>query len=237
MVRAVKVGILKTDAVRDEWVAEFGEYPDMFADLLGEVDPSLRFRVWDCEIGEFPESIDSADAWLITGSKSSVYEDKAWIRSLEALVRRLHAERRKLVGICFGHQLIAQALGGRVEKSANGWGVGIHRYQICNSKAALPIDDEFRLIVSHQDQVIEMPPGAEVLAFNDHCPLASLGIGEHILTFQGHPEFVPEYSRAIMGLRRQQIGEVRARAGFASLEGQPHQGALIARWIVAFMHG
>ena len=234
----MKVGILKTDAVRPEWVGDYGEYPDMFERLMSAADPDLTYQTWDVEQGEFPESGNEADVWLITGSKSSVYEDKAWIRTLEAFVRDLHANRRKIVGICFGHQLIAQALGGRVEKSDKGWGVGIHTYRIASERIGEPGgDDTFRLIVSHQDQVVSLPPGAEVTAYNGHCDYAALRIGDHIMTFQGHPEFVPSYSREIMALRREQIGEDRCEAGFNSLKGDPHQGDVVARWMADFYRG
>ena len=126
----MKLGILKTDAVRPEWVPTYGEYPDMFQHLLKLVDPTLSFEVWDVEEGEFPTDIDGVDGFIITGSKSSVYDDKPWIRSLEVLVRRLHDAEHKLLGICFGHQLIARALGGVVDKSPKGWGVGVHTYII-----------------------------------------------------------------------------------------------------------
>ena len=122
----MKLGILKTDTVRPEWVPEFGEYPDMFVDLLGQADPDLQFQVYDVENGEYPADIDEVDAYLITGSKSSVYDDKAWIGELMDFVRELDQRRKKLVGICFGHQLVAQALGGKTEKSSKGWGVGLH---------------------------------------------------------------------------------------------------------------
>ena len=111
--RLMKLGILKTDAVRPEWVPEFGEYPDMFMALLAREDPQLEFAVYDVEQGIYPQDIDEVDAYLITGSKSSVYEDKPWIQELMEFVRVLDRRRKKIVGICFGHQLVAQALGGR----------------------------------------------------------------------------------------------------------------------------
>ena len=231
----MKLGILKTDAVRPEWVPEFGEYPDMFIALLGRVDPELEFAVYDVEQGEYPADIDEVDAYLITGSKSSVYEDKPWIATLIEFVRELDRRRKKIVGICFGHQLVAQALGGRTEKSPKGWGVGLHSYRFASTPGWHDGQGpEFSILVSHQDQVVENAEGAQVLASSEFCENAVVQVGDHILTFQGHPEFVGGYSREIMEFRREMIGEQTYVNGVASLEGE-YQGERVARWILNFL--
>ena len=231
----MKLGILKTDAVRPEWVPEFGEYPDMFIALLAEQDPELEFAVYDVEQGIYPQDIDEVDAYLMTGSKSSVYEDKAWIHRLIEFVQELDARRKKLVGICFGHQLVAQALGGSTEKSPKGWGVGLHSYSFSELPAWHDQSDaSFDVLVSHQDQVVENARGAVVLASSDFCENAVCQVGEHILTFQGHPEFLVDYSREIMNFRREMIGEEAYSSGMASLS-SPTQGPRIARWILEFL--
>lgn len=231
----MKLGILKTDAVRPEWVPEFGEYPDMFVALLGQLDPALEFVVYDVEQGEFPDDIDEVDAYLITGSKSSVYDDKPWIADLMDFVRELDRRHKKIVGICFGHQLVAQALGGKTEKSSKGWGVGLHTHRF-NSAPDWHDQGEmdFDVLVSHQDQVVENAVGARVLASSEFCENAVCQVGDHILTFQGHPEFVPAYSREIMEFRREMIGEEVYRKGIASLAEQP-QRMRVARWILNFL--
>lgn len=231
----MKIGILKTDAVRPEWVPEFGEYPDMFIALLGELDPTLEFAVYDVEQGEYPADIDEVDAYLITGSKSSVYEDKPWIARLIEFVRELHRREKKLVGICFGHQLVAQALGGKTEKSAKGWGVGRHTHRFTKLPAWHDQGEpEFDVLVSHQDQVVKNADGAQVLAGSEFCENAVCQIGDHILTFQGHPEFVPGYSRELLEYRREQLGEDTYASGVASLS-RPPQRERIGRWILAFL--
>ena len=229
------IGILRTDSVRPEWVAEHGQYPDMFARLLTEQDDALRFTTWDVEAGELPVACDVADAFLITGSKSSVYDDKAWIRSLEDFVHTLHATRSKLIGICFGHQLIAQALGGTVAKSNKGWGVGVNTYAVDDSLFRQADGKDLCLLASHQDQVMQMPPGAKKIATNAHCEVAGMVLGKHILTLQGHPEFTPEYARAILSFRHDMIGEERAAEGLKSLVSEKHEGARAARWILDFL--
>jgi GMP synthase-like glutamine amidotransferase len=231
----MRIGILKTDEVRPEFVAEFGEYPDMFAALLGARDASLEFVVYDVEHGHYPDTIDEVDAYLITGSKSSVYEDKQWIHSLSAFVRQLHERRKKLLGICFGHQLVAQALGGKTEKSTKGWGVGAHGAVF----GELPVwhdqqAREFNLLVSHQDQVTAPAPGTRVLAGSDFCANAVCQLGDHILTFQGHPEFIKRYSETLLNLRREIIGDENYQAGMASLA-QELDRERVADWMVSFL--
>jgi GMP synthase-like glutamine amidotransferase len=233
----MKLGILKTDAVRPEWASNFGEYPDMFTALLGRVDSSLEFVTYDVEEGEYPGDVDEVDAYLITGSKSSVYDDKPWIATLMDFVRTLNARKKKVVGICFGHQIVAHALGGKTAKSSKGWGVGRHTHRF----DVIPAwhdggESDFDILVSHQDQIVENANGATVLASSDFCENAVVQLGDHILTFQGHPEFVSGYSREIMELRREAIGESVYANGVASLSKEA-EGDRVARWIVSFLRG
>lgn len=231
----MKLGILKTDTVRPEWVPEFGEYPDMFVALLGRADPSMEFVSYDVEGGEYPADIDEVDAYLITGSKSSVYDDKPWIPPLINFVQEIAERGKKIVGICFGHQLVAQALGGKTEKSSKGWGVGLHTHTFTETPDWHDGGaEQLNILVSHQDQVVENAKGARVLAGSDFCENAVCQIDNQILTFQGHPEFVPEYSREIMEFRREQFGEEIYHSGVASLSGE-QEGGRVARWVVSFL--
>ena len=178
------IGILKTDAVRSEWVPTFGEYPDMFERLVRGADSSARFTTWDVEAGIHPSEgeIDSVDGFIITGSKSSVYDDKSWIRDLEGLIQTLHAKRKKMVGICFGHQIIAKALGGLVSKSEKGWGVGINVYDLTDlpfepaDEAGMNKADAKRTADSGQTHVLE-PQTLEHKTL-EHKPLEPLTL-EH----------------------------------------------------------
>lgn len=231
----MKIGILKTDAVRDEWVASYGEYPDMFIKLLGERDPALEFAVYDVRLDEYPENIDDCDAYLITGSRHSVYDELPWIARLLDYIRELDRAHKKIVGICFGHQAIAHALGGRTEKSPAGWGVGLHRHRFSSRPSWLDDgDEEFPVLVTHQDQVVVNAAGAKVLASSDFCPNAVCQIGDHILTLQGHPEFVNDYSREIMEYRREIIGDSVYSEGIASLAEEPATERM-AGWILRFL--
>ena len=141
----------------------------------------------------------------------------------------------KVYWYLLGHQLVAQALGGLVGKSDKGWGVGVNCYNVDRAAFDLADGEQFCLLASHQDQVMTMPPGARRIATNDHCEAAGMTVGDHILTFQGHPEFVPDYSREIMTLRRELIGAERVAEGMRSLDERQHEGARVARWMLAFL--
>lgn len=231
----MKIGILKTDNVRPELANTFGEYPDMFQALLKDVDSALTFSVYDVERGEYPKHLDEAEAYLITGSKASAYEELDWVRKLADFTCELHLQRKKLIGICFGHQVVMQALGGKVEKSTKGWGVGVHAAHFTELPSWHDQGEErFHLLVSHQDQVIQPPPEARIWAGSDFCPNAVCQIGEHILTFQGHPEFIKDYAKSLLHVRRETIGEDKYQKAMASL-GVPLDRKRVAGWLVNFL--
>ncbi len=235
----MKIGILKADSVLDQFQPEFGDYPDMFVRILSDAASAtgidISFVTYDVEHGEYPENIDVCDGYVITGSKKSVYDDEAWIHDLQHYVVQLHEAKKKLVGVCFGHQMVAQALGGKTEPAAKGWGVGVHHSDLVASKAYMtPALAEIATIVSHKDQVTVLPPGAERLATSDFCPNSMYQVGEHIFCLQGHPEFVAGYSNALIHFRRELIGEDNFKSGIASLD-QPIDGSSIAQWILRFI--
>lgn len=173
------IGILMTGHAPDALRPGHGDYDALFERLLA--GQGLTFRSWAVVDGDFPPGPEAADGWLITGSRHGAYEDHRWIPPLEDLIRAIHAANRPLVGICFGHQIVAQALGGKVEKYPGGWAVGRTEYDFEGTPVALN--------AWHQDQVTRVPPGARVCASNDHCRNAALVYGDRVFTVQAHPEF------------------------------------------------
>lgn len=231
----MKLGILKTDDVRKDLVDDFGEYPEMFTRLIHQVDPSIEISEYDVLRSKYPHDIDDVDAYLITGSKASVYDDEDWIRQLGDFVQELHQRRKKLIGICFGHQLVAHVLGGRTEKSSAGWLIGVHRHELKQQGLALTgLLEGFDVICSHQDQVTVPANESITLAGSEKCPIAACKIQDHILTIQGHPEFTPEYAQRLFSLRRDQLGDNTINKGIESLN-TPVDNPQIARWILRFI--
>jgi GMP synthase-like glutamine amidotransferase len=212
----MKIGILNADAVKTEFVAEFGEYPDMFSRLLLEVDPDTEFVIYAVMNGEY-------------------YDDVVWINELKDFVRKLHGAKKKLVGICFGHQLVAEALGGKTRQASQGWCVGVHKAKLTVDAAAYgPADAEFQLLSNHKDQVEKMAIGAELLASTDACPITMTQLGGHILTFQGHAEFDKGYALGLLNMRREILGESVYQTAVDTLP-QTTDNSQVARWVLDFV--
>ena len=163
----MRLGILKTGAPPEPLAATFGGYPDMFRRLLGE--DRYDYAVFDVEAGELPARPQDCDAYLVTGSSAGVYDPLPWIGELKGFLR--HAKGRAgLVGVCFGHQVMAEAFGGQVIKSPKGWGVGLQTYEVAAPQAWMDGGTGLSLAASHQDQVVAPPPGASVVAASAFTP-------------------------------------------------------------------
>lgn len=232
----MKIGILQTDSVRPELIDQFGDYPAMFQSLFNNVDPALSFETYDVKHGKYPNSIHECDGYVTTGSKASVYDNEAWIKNLRDYIIYLNQHDKKLLAVCFGHQLVAEAFGGKTEKSPKGWGVGIHTVQVHVKKSWMQFErDTFNVIVSHQDQVTQLPDNAELIAGNTFCPNSMFQLGDNILTIQGHPEFGKKYAETMMHYRADKLGETAVREGIESLK-KPVDDLIIAKWFVAFLN-
>lgn len=194
----MKIGILETGHLSDSLKAKYGRYPDFFERLVAPHLLEAEFFAVAIVDGEQPESPMQADGWIITGSRSGAYEDEPWIPPLETFLRACLESKVPVAGICFGHQILAQAMGGKVVNSPKGWGFGIHDYELKARPAWLAqIPQEFSIPAIHQDQVIEAPQGAQVFAESSFCPIAGLAYGgldnPHAISIQPHPEMSADF--------------------------------------------
>ena len=226
----MKLAILETGRPPGELADRFGDYPSMFADMLG---PGFEVESFDVQAGELPAGLDGHAAYLITGSPAGVYEPLPWIEPLQEFIRA--AKDSKMVGICFGHQIMAEALGGHVEKSDKGWGAGLHRYSILHSEPWLDGGGEIAAPASHQDQVVVQPPNTEVVAASPFTEYAALAWTDRpAISFQFHPEFSPEFAKALIEQRYDIVPD--PDAAIASLDA-PNDNARVGRWIRNFLNG
>ena len=232
----MKAAILQCDTVLAKFQSQFGDYPAMIEQMFDGVDLALLFDTYDCRQGEFPDDINEYDFYITTGSRASVYEDSAWIGQLIEFVRQLDKQQKKLIGICFGHQIIALARGGKVEKSDNGWGIGIAKNRIISRPEWMSDGPaEINILVSHQDQITELPDDTILIAENDFCPFFIVQWGNHFLSIQGHPEWNTDYSRTLINDRKAIIPPDRIKAALNSLQIAP-DNALFVRLIMEFVH-
>ena len=221
----MKIGILQTGRVTDPLRETHGDFPDMMIRLLQKGDFTFQtFAVLD---GAFPVSATECDGWLLTGSRYSAYDDLPWIATLEAFLRDAYAADMPIVGICFGHQILAQALGGKVEKFPFGWAVGPTTYDFANG-------DKMVINAWHQDQVTRLPLGASRIATSEFCENAALAYGNRALTYQAHPEFTNAFGRDLLDQQRDILPQetvLAADRAFDTLSPSAH----VAQDIVQFL--
>lgn len=231
----MKLGIL--NALPGHYILA-GELSDIekFERLIKSVDAEIECVSYDATVEELPGSPQVCDAFLVTGSPCGVSDGDPWIATLAEFIQQAYAEQKKMVGICFGHQLIAQALGGQVRQSNDGWLLGLHRIELRQQPAWLsPPRPEFSLYFINQDQVVTLPPGAELIASNQFCPHTMFTLKDQVLGLQAHIEHSAAFMRTIIHYLEAQLTPHKRAEVLRSIEQSTPDDQLVARWVVNFI--
>ena len=233
----MKVCVLDNDVLDPVVAPTYTSYGAMFERLLRQAGADWTIDIFNTTVGHYPASFADYDAVMLTGSKADSFSQEPWVLELRRRVDGILAAKQKLVGVCFGHQLVGLCLGAKVGRAPQGWGSGRMTYQW----HALDFPQasgrqEVSLLASHQDQVLELPEGARLLASSDFCPVAAFSVDDHVFCVQAHPEFVEAYSDFILNKRRAILGERIYQNGMDSLA-SGHDGVQVARMMVAFVEG
>lgn len=231
----MKLGILNAVTPADEALFQQREM-DNFRAFFARVPHRLQLFEYRVTEGDFPTDPYTCDAYLVTGSPQGVYDTEPWIGELVTFLRRSYAAGQKLVGICFGHQLLAHSLGGHAEKSENGWGMGLRQFTIHTSPPWMqPALSTGQLYFCHQDQVMRLPAQAERIAGDAFCPTAIFVIGDQVLGIQGHPEFSTAFMASLIAVLGGEAGVAVAAKAAASLQEGAPDAAIVAQWVVNFL--
>jgi GMP synthase-like glutamine amidotransferase len=231
----MKLCILENDILEGELAQAYTGFGPMFVRLFEGVGAQWQIDIFNAMRGEYPASYENYDAVLLTGSRADSFSSEAWVIELRRQVTQLLEQRKKMVGVCFGHQLIALCMGAQVGRAPQGWGAGRMTYDW--HRPDLPLSDqrtEIALLASHQDQVFELPKGAQLVASSAFCPVAAFTVGSEVFCVQPHPEFEVGLSAKLIERRREILGEEKYASSRQSLE-QGHEGEHIARMIVEFL--
>ena len=233
----IRLGILQVNHDKSESIGD--HFPDdahRFRDLFDALEQRFSYRVYMTIGDEVPESLDEQDAFLITGSPLSVLDEHSFLPPLYDFIRACDAARKPLIGTCFGHQAIAVALGGKVERAAAGWNVGIETTHFLEDAAFMTdAQRDLGFYVFHEDHVSVLPPQARLIGRGDFCPTAAFAVGDHIMTTQAHPEFTDRFMRAVVDDCLGLLGEDGHAAATESLDRGRNDGPLYARWMTRFI--
>lgn len=237
-VNRIKLGILQVN--HDKSVEVGDAFPDdahRFRDLFDDQDQRFRYRVYMTIGGEVPQDLNEQDAFMITGSPLSVLDQHIFSDDLADFIRRCDEAKKPLLGACFGHQAIALALGGKVERSLAGYNIGIESTRFHARRVWMqPERSNLPMYVFHEDQVCDVPPDCDLLGSSDNCQIASFAKGDHIFTTQAHPEFSPSFMNCVLDFTESKLpAETIAKARSSVKAAQ--QGNIFAQWCTRFFKG
>jgi GMP synthase-like glutamine amidotransferase len=235
----MKIGVLAAGITPDELLEQHGSYADMVVNLLKTTEQDFQFEIFDVRLDDFPSDLNEFDGWAITGSKNNVSENLPWMSKLKQLILNAKDNGQPMVGICFGHQIIADALGGKVDRYNGGWGIGLHQYAITGDWEFVPTDmNSFAINAVHQDQVVEKPASSKVFASSDFCKNAGLVYDGFAITLQAHPEFSIDYEQDLITVRKgntfpEQLSDEAIED--LKLESSKTDSLEVAKWLGQFL--
>ena len=229
----IQIAVFLCDHAHPKLIDHCGDYDEMFDDLFSVFRNRIQLTYFDVKNLVYPEKPEEFDGFIASGSSNSVYDEDHWIEVFHDYIIQLHSQRRRFVGVCFGHQMIGHALGGRVGLYKGGWGVGVKKDTILHEKSWLGGVKEYKLLFTHADQILELPENTEILAKNDHCRYAMILVDDVFLGIQGHPEFQRDYALGLMEERADRIPEAIRDKARPTFNEQPNNSKL-AEIIIGF---
>jgi len=233
----MKIGLLNAYVCDQDPNSFQHQYEPMFREFFStHVSSEWNLVEYTVSQNRWPGSLNECDGWIISGSPKSVFDRDSWIMKLMEFACACHQHKKPLLGICFGHQVIAQCLGGGVHKSLKGWNLGVRSIKIRNPKAWMsPQLETCSLLYSHQDEV-KMPPDKSVLLGGDaHFFHQMYAIGDHVFSIQGHPEFTPEFLSIRLAALKSNLTEADYQEALSTLD-QPVDTPIIGQWIQQFFN-
>lgn len=232
----LRIAVLLTNNDTSAFAAHFPNDGQKVVQLLQSVRPHWSFEVVSVKDGVFPSGPEAFDGYVITGSPASVNDDAlAWVGQLLSFIRAVDVARQPLIGLCFGHQAVARALGGQVARNAAGWGLGTAPTHWQAERLWMqPAQSTTTLMAAHNEQVFRMPEGAECLGGSDFCPIGSMQIGQHIWTTQYHPEMPLVFMQALLGYLVDKLDNDTMARAHTSLQ-QAADVPLFGQWMVQFI--
>ena len=233
----LKLGLLQCDSIDTHMHTHSGgDYPDMFARLLQQTGQPFALTTFNVTDGVLPQHSKDFDGLIITGSRHSTYEAQPWIDQLTQFIQHCQHHETKVIGSCFGHQVIAHALGGTVNKAIQGWGIGVHQVNIKQQQTWMqPYQAQLNLIFSHQDQVIALPKNATILAESHYCAVQMYVIDQQFLGIQAHPEMSLAHIKALVQQNCELYGPEALSQAKISLERLSHDGEIVGQWMMDFL--
>lgn len=231
----MQIGIINCGDIPSKLKGITPDYSLLFIKIFSKIGADFTYKVYDAYKNQLPTQIESSDAYILTGSKYSAYDSFDWIESLLGFIRNVADRKIKIIGICFGHQVIAEALGGKVIKHPDGWGLGIREFEIIEKKSWMaPELDRCRLIFSHQDQVVTLPKHAEIIATDPFCQIQAYTMNSHILGIQGHPEFTRSFTLNLLRLREDMMNKNCYKKAEESLSTKCNSLEIV-KWMANFL--